>query len=300
MQSAKTFRFGVVAAQARSGEEWMRKAQRIEELGYSTVVMPDGLRYTLSPLPALASAAAATHTLRVGTYVIDNDYRNPVQLAKEAATLDFLSGGRLELGIGAGRPAAAEDNRMLGIPFESGAVRLARLAESLTIVKSVLEGKPASLKGAHYTVEGAQVDPKAVQQPRPPILIAGSGKQMLRLAAREADIVALGVQPTASEAEVAEKVEWLREAAGDRFAHIELNMNMMAVGQQIARYVASQLGVDAETFGRTGAASALVGSTQEMCDTLERRRETLGISYVVVGDELMEALAPVVERLTGR
>jgi probable F420-dependent oxidoreductase len=300
MQTVKAFRFGVVAAHARSGEEWVRKAQRIEELGYSTLVMPDGLRYTLSPLPALAAAAAATHTLRVGTYVIDNDYRNPVQLAKEAATLDFLSGGRLELGIGAGRPAAAEDNRMLGIPFESGGTRLARLAESLTIVKRLLEGKPASLNGAHYTVEGAQVDPKGVQQPRPPILIAGSGKQMLRLAAREADTVALGVQPTATEAEVAEKIGWLREAAGDRYAHIELNMNMMAVGQQIARYVASQVGVDAETFGRTGSASALVGSTQEMCDTLERRRETLGISYVVVGDELMEALAPVVERMSGR
>ena len=123
---------------------------------------------------------------------------------------------------------------------------------------------------------------------------------MLRLAAREADIVALGVAPTASEAEVAEKVGWLREAAGDRFEHIELNMNMMAVGQQMPRYVASQLGVDAETFGRSGAASALVGSTQVMCDTLERRRETLGMSYIVVSDELMEALAPVVERLAGR
>jgi probable F420-dependent oxidoreductase len=284
MHTAKAFRFGVVAAQARSGEEWLQKAQRIEALGYSTLVVPDGLRYTLAPLSALASAAAATRTLRVGTYVIDNDYRNPVMLAKEAATLDFLSGGRLELGIGAGRPAAEDDNRMLGIPFESGAARVARLAESLITVKSLLEGK---------------VDPKPVQQPRPPILVAGSGKQMLRLAAREADIVALGVPPTATEAEVAEKIDWLREAAGDRFEHIELNMNMMAVGQQVARYVASQVGVDAEAFGRTGAASALVGSTQDMCDTLERRRETLGVSYVVVGDELMDALAPVVERLAG-
>jgi probable F420-dependent oxidoreductase len=300
MKATHAFRFGVVAAQARSGEEWLHKARRIEALGYSTLVVPDGLRYTLAPLPALASAAAATSRLRVGTYVIDNDYRNPVMLAKEAASLDFLSGGRLELGIGAGRPSAEEDNRMLGIPFESGSIRLARLAESLTLLKTLLEGKPASVSGAHYTVENAQVDPKPVQQPRPPILVAASGKHMLRLAAREADIVALGVLPTATEAEVAEKIGWLREAAGDRFEHIELNMNMMAVGQQIARYVGSQLGLDAQSLGRLGAASALVGSTDEMCDTLERRREALGISYIVVSDELMEELAPVVERLAGR
>jgi probable F420-dependent oxidoreductase len=300
MQIARAFRFGVVAAQARSGEEWLQKAQRIEALGYSTLVVPDGLRYTLAPLPALACAAAATRTLRVGTYVLDNDFRNPVLLAKEAATLDLLSGGRLELGIGAGRPAAEADNRMLGIAFESGGIRLARLAESLSLLKPLLEGRPASLNGTHYSVDNAQVDPKPAQQPRPPILVAASGKHMLRLAAREADIVALGVAPTATEAEVAEKIAWLREAAGDRFDQIELNMNMMAVGQEIARYVASQFGLDAEALGRTGAASALVGSTQAMCDTLERRRETLGISYVVVGDELMDALAPVVERLAGR
>ena len=117
------FRFGVVTAVASGGEEWAARARRIESLGFSTLVMPDGLRYTLAPMPALAAAAAATRTLRVGTYVIANDFRNPVLLAKEAATLDVLSGGRFELGMGAGRPAAADDNRMLGIGFDSGGVR---------------------------------------------------------------------------------------------------------------------------------------------------------------------------------
>src|SRR5579864_2606419 len=134
LSTNKPFRFGVVAAAARSGDEWIAKARRIESLGYATLVVPDTLRYTLAPLPALASAAAATSTLRVGTYVLANDLRHPVLLAKDVATLDLLSGGRFELGIGAGRPDAAAETRMLGLPFDSGAARVARLAESLSIL----------------------------------------------------------------------------------------------------------------------------------------------------------------------
>jgi len=138
MTTARPFRFGVVTAQARSGEEWAARARQIESMGYSTLLMPDGLRYSsLAPLPALAAAAMTTRSLRVGTYVLANDYRNPVLLAKEAATLDVVSDGRFELGIGAGRPGAAEDNRMLGVPFESGGARVAALAESLALIKSL-------------------------------------------------------------------------------------------------------------------------------------------------------------------
>src|SRR5262249_29309978 len=183
----------VVGAQGRAGGEWKEEAGRIEGLGYATIAVPDGLRYTLAPLPALAVAAAATRTLRVGTYVIANDFRNPVLLAKEAATLDLLSGGRLELGIGAGRPGAAEDNRMLGIPFDPGGVRLARLAEAIAIVKALLGGGAATATGGHYRVADAEISPRPVQQSHPPLLVAGSGRRMLELAAREADIVALGV-----------------------------------------------------------------------------------------------------------
>ncbi len=114
------FRFGVVSAGARDGKAWTEAARRIESLGFATVVVPDGLRYSLAPLPALAAAAAVTLRLRVGTYVIANDYRNPVLLAKEAATVDVLSGGRLELGMGAGRPGAGDDLRMLGRSFDAG------------------------------------------------------------------------------------------------------------------------------------------------------------------------------------
>lgn len=296
----RPFRFGVVAAQARSGEEWATKARQIEALGYATLVIPDNVEYTLAPFPALATAAAATRTLRVGTYVIANDYRNPVMLAKEAASLDLLSGGRFELGLGAGRPTAAADNRMLGIPFDAGGVRVARLAESLAIIKPLLAGERTSLAGAHYTIADAHISPSPVQRPRPPLLIAGSGRRLLDLAAREADIVALGVPPTAGEAVVAEKVEWLRAAAGERFGELEINLNLVAVGRQVSRWIAAQFGVDAEQLGRTGAIAALTGTPDEMCEQLEARRARLGISYLMVSDELMEALAPVVERLAGR
>ncbi len=294
------FRFGVVAATARTGEEWAAKARAIESMGYATLAMPDGLRYSLAPLPALAAAAAATQTLHISTYVIDNDYRNPVLLAKEAATLDMLSGGRFELGIGAGRPSAAEDNRMLGIPFESGSVRVARLAESLIVLKALLSGQAATATGPFYTIVDAEIAPRPVQQPHPPILVAGSGRHLLSLAAREADIVALGVSPTEPEASVAEKIGWLRAAAGDRFERIELNINLAAVGQQVPRYIATQLNLTAASLAGLDAPSVLLGTTDEMCDTLLRRRDRLGISYVMVADELMEPMAPVVERLTGR
>ena len=298
--TCRPFRFGVVAAFARSVDDWLARARRVEALGYSTLVVPDGLRHTLAPWPALTAAAAATRTLRLGTYVLDNDYRHPVLVAKDAASLDLLSDGRLELGIGAGRPSAAEDNHMLGLEFDSGATRVARLAASISVLKPLLNGETVTSRGPYVTVENGEISPKPVQQPRPPLLIAGSGRQMLSLAAREADIVAIGLEPNADESAVAERIGWLRDAAGARIDQLELNLNLMAVGDQVPRYVGSQLGFTAESLARTGAVSAVVGSVDEMCNTLLERRERLGISYFMVGDELTEALAPVVERLSGR
>ena len=297
--TGRRFRFGVVAAGARSGEEWAEKARRIESMGYATVLTPDGLKYTLAPLPALTAAAMATRSLRVGTYVIANDFRNPVLLAKEAATVDVLSEGRLELGIGDGRPAAAEDNRMLGIPFDSGALRVAHLEESLAVLKALLSGQTVTAPGPHYAAANAEISPLPVQKPRPPILVGASKRRLLELAGREADIIALGVAPTEPESGVAERIGWIRDAAGPRFEQIELNLSLMAVGQQVPRWIASQMGLTADSLARSGAASALTGTTREMVETLQRRRESLGISYIAVADELMEGLAPVVERLTG-
>jgi probable F420-dependent oxidoreductase len=298
MADQHPFRFGVVAAQAGSGEEWVDKARRIESMGYSTLLMPDGLRHVWAPLPALAAAAAATGTLRVGTYVIANDLRNPVLLAKDAATLDVISGGRFELGLGAGRPAAAEDNRMLGLPFDPGGVRVERLAESLALVKALLTGSPATAPGPHYVASSAEIAPLPVQRPRPPILVAGWGRRLLSLAAREADVVALGMPPSTPAAAAAERIDWLRQAAGPRFPQLELNLNLMAVGERVPAWISRQMGLSVGDLAHSVA--ALLGTTDDMCDTLLRRRETLGISYVVVSDEMMESLAPLVERLAGR
>ncbi|HLZ30672.1 MAG TPA: TIGR03621 family F420-dependent LLM class oxidoreductase [Chloroflexota bacterium] len=300
MSTPRAFRFGVVAAAARSGEEWISKARRVEALGYATLVIPDNMRYTLAPLPALAVAAAATTALRVGTYVLANDLRQPVLLAKEVGTLDLLSGGRFELGIGAGRPDAAAENRMLGLPFDSGAARVARLAESLSILKQLLSGQRVDTEGTYYQAHAAEVSPPPVQQPHPKILVAGSGRQMLGLAAREADIVAFGLPPDSTEASIAERISWVREAAGDRFSEIELNINLMAVGDQVPSFIARQMGLTAKDLADRGSVAALVGTTDQMCQQLVERRDRLGFSYVLVSDELMEAFAPVVERLSGR
>lgn len=300
MSTRHTFRFGVVAASARSGDEWMTKARRVEDLGYSTLVMPDNLRYTLAPLPALALAAAATRSLRLGTYVLANDLRHPVLVAKDVATLDLLSGGRVELGMGAGRPDAAEENRMLGLPFDPGAVRVARLAESLVILKCLLAGQRPTGSFTHYHLEQAEVSPLPAQQPRVPILVAGSGRQMLRMAGREADIIGFGLQPDATEETVAERIGWIREGAGDRFSEIELNVNLMAVADQVPRQVAARMHLSAKDLAERGSFAAVTGTVEEMCEQLIARRERLGISYVLVSDELMDAFAPVVERLTGR
>jgi probable F420-dependent oxidoreductase len=299
MAAERPFRFGVVAGQAGSGQAWIDKARRVEALGYGTLLIPDTLTRTLAPLPALGVAAGATTTLRLGPFVLANDFRNPVLLAREAATLDFLSGGRFELGLGAGRPGAEGDNRKLGIPFDSGGGRVARLAESIRILKALLAGETVDAPGPHYAARGADVWPPPVQRPRPPIMVAGSGPRLLALAAREADIVAIGSGPQEGEAGVRERIETVRRAAPERFDQLELSMNLVAVGDQVHPMTA-QWGASAEQIARSGSPGVLLGSPDEMVEQLRQTRERLGISYVTVWDEFAESLAPVVERLTGR
>ena len=300
MSTQRPFRFGLVAHQAHSADDWIAKARRVEALGFSTFLVVDTVGATPAPMPALAVASAATRTLRVGTLVLANDFRNPVLLARECATLDLLSDGRFELGLGAGRPTAEDDYRKLGIPLDSGGVRLERLAESLGILKTLLAGERVTASGRRYAVAEADVFPRPVQQPRPPILVAGAGRRLLALAAREADIVAIAGRPDESESVFSEKVDRVREAAGERFDRLELSVQLMAVGREMHPEMLARFGLDPARLAQSTSPFFLPGTPDQMCERLLARRGRLGISYVTAPEVFMEALAPVVERLAGR
>ncbi|HJV09597.1 MAG TPA: TIGR03621 family F420-dependent LLM class oxidoreductase [Acidimicrobiales bacterium] len=312
MAHDRRFRFGVQLSFAGTGEQWAAKARRVEALGYSTLCMPDHFDDQLAPLPALLAAAAATSTLRVGTLVLDNDYRHPLITAKEAATVDLLSGGRFELGLGAGW--LRSDYEQSGIPCDPPAVRIDRLAEGVAVVKGLLAGGKFSFAGRHYTVTGHPGTPLPAQRPRPPILIGGGGRRILSLAGREADIVSVNfdlssgsigtqVGATATAGATAEKVGWVREAAGDRFDDLELSYTAyLTMVTDDRETVAAGLGVGFGLDGEQVLAmpNFAIGTATQIADELERRRDELGLSYVVVGGECHEAMAPVVERLAGR
>jgi probable F420-dependent oxidoreductase len=315
----RPFRFGVIGEGIRSARELLAEARRAEALGYSTMLLrdhfvPEPFGDQLAPMVALAAAAGATRTLRVGTLVLDNDYRHPVLLAKEAATLDLLSGGRFELGIGAGW--LREEYRRAGMAFDAPGVRVGRLEESLRVVKGLLAGSAVTFQGEHYTVDGITGFPAPAQRPRPPILVGAGSRRMLGIAGREADIV--GILPRAlpagtisedlserSGAAVAEKVGWVREAAGDRLGEVELSMVVSVRLTRDHREAAERLAAE-QGWGGVAAEQVLempsvfLGSVERIVDQMQARRERYGFSYLVVSDGAMDTMAPVVERLAGR
>ncbi|MGY0387190.1 TIGR03621 family F420-dependent LLM class oxidoreductase [Nocardioides sp. WG-D5] len=292
----RPFRFGVVAAQAPTGAVWSDLARRVESAGYDTLVMPDNVSFGHAVFPALAAAAAVTTTLRVGTYVLANDFRHPVQVAKESATLAVLSDGRFELGLGAGRPDSERENAMLGLGFDRPGVRVDRLVESIGLIKRLLAGETVTVEGPHHRAVEASVLPYGTPPQQVPLLVAGGGPRMMRIAGEHADIAALGIPFDAEESAVRAAVDHVRSA--DRPGGIpELNMNLMAVGDTVPRYLAGRL--DPAALAAAGAVGVVSGSPAEMADQLRERRERLGVSYILVGDELMEAFAPVVGLLAG-
>src|SRR3990172_363620 len=229
------FRFGIQTSRAPSREEWVDKVRRIEELGFSSLFIPDHFNNQFAPIPALMAAADATSSLRVGTLVLDNDFRHPLVLAKELATLDVLSGGRVEAGLGAGWMVS--DYEQSGMPFERPGVRISRLEEAVKIMKGLFAEGPFTFSGKHYRVTNHEGTPKPVQKPHPPFLIGGGGRRVLTLAAKEADIVGVNfslaegvvnpaVAVTRSAAATAEENAWIREAAGDRLDELELNVTV--------------------------------------------------------------------------
>lgn len=314
MSKHRPFRFGVSVGRVRSKEKWVATARKAESLGYSTLLMPDHFGNQLAPFAALMAAAEATQKIRIGSLVFDNDFRHPVVLAKEVATLDLLSGGRFELGLGAGWQRA--EYEQAGIPYESAGVRISRMEEALRIIKGLFADGPLSFLGNYYTVTDLEGHPKPVQQPHPPILIGGGGKRLLTIAAREATIVGFtprfradgsGSELTdAAPDALLEKLGWVRQAAGNRFDELELNTLVAEVmvtedREQVAQFIAAtmapNMGVTVEQVLQVPY--VLVGTVDEICDDLLTRRERYGISYITVFEKDLETLAPVIERLSG-
>jgi probable F420-dependent oxidoreductase len=310
MTAVRPFRFGVVTAGAASRAEWVALARRAEALGYAILVAPDHFRNALATGPALLTAAEVTTTLRIGSLVFDNDFRHPTMLAKEAASLDVLSGGRFELGLGAGWMRSEYDTA--GLAFDPPGLRVGRLEEAVRIVKGLFADPPLHFAGRFYRINGLDGLPKPVQRPHPPLVIGGGGRRLLSLAAREADIVGFAPRAKAdgsgldrsdiTAAAVDDKVAWVREAAGDRFASLELNLLVQAVAVTDDRAAAIEpLMRRFETTAEVVESSpfVFVGSVDRISETLRERRERYGISYWVVFEASMEAFAPVVARLHG-
>lgn len=291
------FRFGVVTANAPSHAAWVATARRAEELGYATLLMPDRTSVgTLAPFPALAVAAQTTTSLRVGSYVFSNGYRHPVLLAREAATLDLLSNGRFELGMGAG--VSPTEFQQMGMPSLTAGARVGQLAEALPLIKRLFTEEMVTFAGKYYTVTDLKGTIKPVQQPYPPLLVAGTGERMLRLAAREATIIATGVRMTAhgvdpSDAPLEQKIAWIKEEAGERFTEIELC-------QTIFDLEITDGGVNASTQGGWQPMPRRPMSIEQTIAHLREQRGRYGFSYLQVSAGQMENFAPVVARLAGQ
>ena len=305
----RPFRFAVTARWAGGGTRWREFAQRAEAQGYDVLLVTDHMGPQVAPIPAMMAAADATERLRVGSFVFSNDYRNPVILAKEIATIDVISGGRVELGIGAGW--RVPDYRQLGIPYDAPAVRVARLAESVQLLDRLLREEVVDHHGTYYTVRGARLLPRPLQRPRPPFMLGGGGARVIRLAARYADIFSFAPSVDAhgrprprslTLGGLRERVARLRRYAGARGAEIELNVWLFDAG------VADH----ARSFSRAAAtiakrsANALVrspfflyGTRSSLRDLIRQRREELGISYLSIPGQAMDEFAPIVQELRG-
>ena len=304
------FRFAIQVSSAPSGQAWAELARRAESIGYDVLIMPDHLDRQLSPLAALGAAAAATTRIRLAAFVFANDYRHPLILAREAATLDFLSNGRFELGLGAGWMKS--DYRALGLDYEPASERVDRLEEAVPVFKRLMSGETVTHHGEHFHLDGATTGLPVVQKPRPPLAIGAGRPRMLGLAAREADIVGITtgfsrrgwpLLSRGTESALAEQVATVREAAGDRFEKLELNLwiasaGVAGSGNSILRSAVA--GVAGAAGAVYGSPYVLYGTLGSLGDLLQRRRDKLGISYYTIPARSMESMAPLVEAMSGK
>lgn len=301
----RKFRFGAQYT-GSTLEDWLDFARKAEDLGFSTLVVQDHFAAQLSPLPALVAAASVTSKLRLAAIVLNNDFRHPANTAKEAATVDVLTGGRLELGMGAGW--LLPDYQKTGISFDPPPERMSRFVEAVKIVKAFFAAETAvTFQGKHYQVEGLDAFPKATQKPRPPLMIGGRQKRMLSFAALEADIVSISMldrrgpdlpKPPA----FAEKIAWVRAAAGERYVAIEIHANSQNVHvtdnqRDAIEDVAARLRIPPEDVLQ--APANLIGSVDAIVEQLYRWRESCDLTYFVLQKRAMDEFAPVIAKLAG-
>lgn len=308
MATTRPFRFSVAAHTAKSRQEWIAKARRAEDLGYTTFLAPDHLAYSIDPVVTLMAVADAT-SLRIGSHVFCNDFRHPVILAREVANLDLLSEGRFQFGFGCGY--LETEYAQAGIPLDPNGVRLSRFEEALKLIKAYFQEEQVTFSGKYYQVNELPAVIKTTQKPYPPIYVGGGGKRVLSFAAREADIVGLAARnnargldwTTALPEANQEKVAWVREAAGERFEQLEFSSTVFIAAvtdhsEDAAQGIGKHLGLTAEQT--RNCTHVLVGSVEQIVEELQKRREQFGFSCIEIQDNYMEALAPVVARLAGK
>jgi len=303
----RPFRFAVTARWAGGGTRWREFARRAEAQGYDVLLVTDHMGAQLAPIPAMMAAADATERLRVGSFVFSNDYRNLVMLAKEIATMDVISGGRIELGIGAGW--SVPDYRQMGIAYDPPAVRVARLEEAVPLLDRLLRGDIVEHSGTYYTLRETRILPRPVQKPRPPFMIGGGGARVLKLAARSAEIVgfAPSIDARGRPRPRSLTIGGLRDRVKrfDRYAagrDVEKNLWVFDAG----------VSDHARSFSRAAATIAkrsanalfrspyfLYGTRASLRSLLREMREDLGISYIAVPGQAMDEFAPIVQELRG-
>jgi probable F420-dependent oxidoreductase len=319
----RPIRFGFTGGASSKRDKLLESARAVEALGYSTFGLADHFVRPFAPLIAGQAVADATSTLRITQTVLAQDFREPAVLAKELATLDVLSEGRLQIGLGAGW--LRQEYEDAGMRFDTASIRIERLEETAIILRGLFGDEPFSFEGQHYAISNLMGVPTPIQRPRPPIMIGGGGRKLLSVAARQADIVQLmpsnrgggtGLDPTQfSAAAIEEKVGWISAAAGSRLEEIELSAQLLAcvVTDRPDEHLADFAARIAAVTERMGGARidlgedelrrspiVAVGSLDEVCERLIDTRDRYGITYFAAPiDAKPEVLGPVIKALQG-
>jgi probable F420-dependent oxidoreductase len=308
----RRIRFAMQLSHAPTGRAWKELARRAEAEGYDVVSLPDHLGDQFGPIAALAAVAAVTDSVRLSMFVLANDLRHPAVLAKETTTLDVISDGRVELGLGAGWSAA--EFAAMGIPFDRPGSRIERLGEAIALLKALFTGEKTNFEGRYYRAVDLEMRPRPVRPSGIPLVLGGGGKSMLALAVREADTVSVSTDNRSRTAAgalsdsigwpvVSKQIDWVREVAGHRFDELEINFRVLAVAVTndragAAEQLSHQFGSSPEVL--LDSPFAFVGSRQQIEDQIYRARHELGVSYYTISQRHADLAAPLVAAVAGR